>query len=255
MFIDTHVHLDFDQFGHEQDEVVERAAQAGVTHMINVSSSLEGSRHSVELAQRFPSVYAAIGIHPHDAAQVTEENLAELVRLAGRPKVVAVGEIGLDYFKSEGAPELQQQAFEAQMDLARRVGLPIIVHNRDADEDIMALLKKHAGQDGVVHFFSSGLDYAKNILDLALYISFTGVVTFGKERDDVIDYVPLDRVLIETDAPFAAPEPYRGKRCEPAHVVEVARKIAKVKGLSLEEVGRATSANAEHLFGLTERSA
>jgi TatD DNase family protein len=265
MFIDTHTHLDFPDFERDRAETVARAAAAGVTRMINVGASMEGSRESVKLAAEFPGVYATAGIHPHDAHEATQHNLAELMMLAGKPKVVAIGEIGLDYFRSKTSPQLQKEAFVRQLEIAQRLKKPVIIHSRDAEEDMLNIFWQFQGLRGVLHFFSGSPDFAKAAVDFGLHISFTGVVTYkprrpdsgsGAEydtlREEIIGNVPADRLMIETDCPFAAPEPYRGQRCEPAYVVEVAKRLAEVRGVTLEEMAATTTHNAVELFGLAD---
>ncbi|MFA5867861.1 MAG: TatD family hydrolase [Actinomycetota bacterium] len=266
MFIDTHVHLDFADFQRDRSETVARAEAAGVSKMINVGSSLQGSRDSIKLSKEFPGVYATVGIHPHDAGEATQRNLAELLLLASKPKVVAIGEIGLDYFKSKTSPQLQKEAFLRQLDMAIRLNKPVIIHSRDAEEDMLDVFWQFQGVRGVLHFFSGSPDFAKAAVSYGLYVSFTGVITYkprqpgrgsGAEydalREEIINSIPADRLMIETDCPFAAPEPYRGKRCEPAYVVEVARRLAEVRGISLDEIERVTTENAERFFGLSDQ--
>ena len=263
MFMDTHVHLDFPDFERDRAETVGRAEAAGVTKMINVGSSMQGSRESIKLAKEFPGVYATVGIHPHDAKEATQPNLAELMMMASKPKVVAIGEIGLDYFKSKTSPTLQNEAFVRQLEIAKRLNKPVIIHSRDAEKDMLDVFWQFQGFRGVLHFFSGSPDFAKAAISYGLYVSFTGVVTYkprqagsgsGAEydilREDIIRSIPADRLMIETDCPFAAPEPYRGKRCEPAHVVEIARRLAEVRGVSLEEISETTTRNAVSFFGL-----
>jgi TatD DNase family protein len=263
MFIDTHVHLDFPDFEGDRAETVARAQAAGVDRMINVGANMQGSRESVKIAKDFPGVYATVGVHPHDANEATQPNLAELMMLAAKPKVVAIGEIGLDYFKSKTSPTLQKEAFIRQLDLAGRLNKPVIIHSRDAEQDMLDVFWQFRGMRGVLHFFSGSPEFAKAAISYGLYVSFTGVITYkprqpnsgsGAEydilREDIIKSVPDDRLMIETDSPFAAPQPYRGKRCEPAHVVEVAKRLAEVRGVSLEHIADITTRNAVIFFGL-----
>jgi TatD DNase family protein len=255
MLIDTHAHLDFEQFHRQHDEIIKKAHKAGVHRIVNVGTNLQGTRDSVSLANKYLEVYAACGIHPHDVGQADRKTIAEILRLASDKKVVAIGEIGLDYSRKNIDEANQKKAFIVQISLAKRLGLPIIVHNREADLDILEILKQQGtGVSGVIHCFSSSWQLAKKFLELGFYISFTGSITFvGKKTKtsavlEVVKKVPLDKVMVETDCPFLAPEPYRGKVNEPAYVVEVAKKIAKVKGLFLDKVALATTQNAERLF-------
>ncbi len=263
MFIDTHVHLDFADFKRDRTETIARAEAAGVTRLVNVGSNLQGSRDSISLAKEFPGVYATVGIHPHDAGEATQRNLAELMLLASKPKVVAIGEIGLDYFKSKTSSQQQKEAFVRQLEMAVRLQKPVIIHSRDAEEDMLDIFWQFQGMRGVLHFFSGSPEFAEAAVSYGLHISFTGVITYkprqpgsgsGAEydvlREEIIRSVPADRLMIETDCPFAAPEPHRGKRCEPAYVVEVARRLAEVRGVSLEEIARTTTDNAIKFFGL-----
>ena len=265
MLIDTHAHLDFAQFHRRHDEVIQRAHKARVNKIINVGTTLQGSRDSVGLANKYPGIYASVGIHPHDVLSVDRTSMADILDLAKDDKVVAIGEIGLDYFGKDFNKEAQRKEFIIQIVLAKRLGLPIIIHNRKADEDILEILKVQEYSKGVIHCFSSSWQVAHKFLDLGFYISFTGSITFGikKQKDqsrgcspsgailEVIKNTPLDKILIETDCPFLAPEPYRGKTNEPAYVVEVAKKIAEIRNISLEEVARKTTKNAERLFKLS----
>jgi TatD DNase family protein len=265
MFIDTHAHLDFHDFDRDRPETIARAEAAGVTRLINVGANMQGSRDSIKLAKEFPGVYATAGIHPHDANEATQKNLAELMMLATKPKVVAIGEIGLDYFKSKTSPQLQKEALLRQLEIAERLKKPVIIHSRDAEEDMLDIFWQHQGLRGVLHFFSGSPKFAKAAIDYGLYVSFTGVITYkprqagrgsGAEydafREDIINSIPADRLMIETDCPFAAPEPYRGQRCEPAYVVEIAKRLAEVRGVSLEEIAETTTRNAVEFFGLGE---
>ncbi len=259
MFIDTHVHLDFEPLLGDQLGVIQRAQDANVHKMINIGSSLAGSYNSKELADRLDSVFATCGIHPHNAKEVNKNTLRELADLTRHNKVIAIGEIGLDYFKMKNPKKTQLDAFMKQLDLAKELGLPVVIHNRDADHEIYDILRQKEIEIGVVHFFSASYDLAQMFLKMGLYLSFTGVITFSRrsgptpdevERDRIIADMPLDRVLIETDSPFAAPEPHRGKPNEPAYVVEVAKRIAEIRKLSLDEVGRITSDNCTALFSI-----
>jgi len=274
--IDSHCHLDFENFNSNRQEVIERAAGAGVSKMINVGSSLRGTKASIEIASGYPHIWATVGLHPHDSETIMdlERTMDELRELAKNDKVVAVGECGLDhYFSSHpeldsGSSEIpdqvrndtilkQKELFKIQLELAQELSLPIIIHSRDSESDTLGQLSVVSGQlskKGVLHCFTYGQDVAKKFLDLGFYIGFTGFITFEQAKFDSIreaaKVVPLDRILIETDAPFLAPEPNRGKRNEPAFMVDVAQKVAELKNLSLEEVAEQTTKNAEKLFGI-----
>lgn len=254
MLIDSHAHLDGKEFDQDRDEVIAFARKMGVDRIINIGFDLPSSRRSVNLAGQYPGVYAAVGFHPHDAKKAGENYLAELEKLASHPKVVAIGEIGLDYYYNHSEPEVQKRVFREQIRLAKRIGKPIVIHDRDAHADILHILKEEkAGENGgVLHCFSGSYEMAKECMKMGFYISLAGPVTFknAKKGLDVAVNVPLNRLLIETDSPYLTPEPYRGKRNEPGYVRYVAERIAALKGIPLEEVAEATTRNAEELFGI-----
>jgi TatD DNase family protein len=256
MLIDTHSHLDDARYDGDRESVIARAREAGVEILVTIGCDLASSRKAVALADRYPFVYASVGVHPHEVKQIADEWYDELRRLAQRPKVVAYGEIGLDYHYNHSPPKLQRERFREQICLARDLHLPIVVHTREAQEDTIAILREeHAGDiGGVFHCFSGDAWLAKDALDLGFYLSFSGVLTFQNATmlRDILRTVPMDRLLIETDCPYLAPVPHRGQRNEPAFVKLVAEKIAQIKGadrpMPLEEIGRVTSDNARRLF-------
>ncbi|MDW7652229.1 MAG: TatD family hydrolase [Bacillota bacterium] len=252
--IDTHAHLNDARFAEDIDDVLSRARDAGVMAIVNVGFDLESSRGAIELSRERPFLYAAAGIHPHDAKTVTDESLAELRQLAGNTKVVALGEVGLDYYYNHSSRETQQEAFRVQIGLAREFSLPLIVHDRDAHQDVLAILQQEGADSvgGVMHCFSGGIALAREFLDLGFFISLAGPVTFKNagELPEVARYVPLDRLLVETDSPYLAPVPRRGRRNEPAYVVMVAEKIAEIRGENPERIAEITSENARTLFNL-----
>lgn len=261
MFIDTHTHLDFPEFRHEEADIIGRAEKAGVKKMINCGVDLATSKKSWELARRYPEIFAAVGVHPHSAGDIDMETRSTLMDLAYRPKVIAIGEVGLDYYylkrSSQFAnyPSRDQQmfAFEQMLDTALELRYPVIVHSREAEADTVAVLKGYSDAiRGVVHCFSGTYEFAKKILDLGFLISFTGNITYSKNADviDVIKRVPLGSMMIETDCPYLAPIPHRGDRNEPAYVVKVAKKIAEIKDVSLEEVAKTTAKKATSFFKL-----
>lgn len=261
MFIDTHCHLNFPEFKGETTAVLMRAKEAHVERLINVGVDLETSKRSLDFARRFPEVYATVGLHPHTSADLSIEVLSDLSLLADHERVVAIGEVGLDYYflkrssRYSNCPSRQQQmlCFEQMLDLSLEKRKPVIIHSREADADILAILKGYSGSiKGVVHCFSGDYSFAEKILDMGLAISFTGNITFKNAEDlrEVAKKIPLGSIMIETDSPLLAPEPYRGKRNEPAYVVEVARKLAEIKGLSLVEVERDTTKKAMKFFGI-----
>lgn len=250
MFFDTHCHLDFPNFAADRDQVLATATAAGVTQILNPGCDLASSERATALALRQPQVWAAVGIHPHSANEATPEALAELKKLANLPKVVAIGEIGLDFFKSETSSVDQKEAFLRQLVLAEELGRPAIIHSRAAETETLAILEKFPKLAGVFHCFGGGVAFAEAVLAKGFYLGFTGIITFAKAENlrAVVAMAPLDRILIETDAPFLAPEPRRGSRCSPADVATVAAKIAEIKNLSVAEVAKITTANAKRLF-------
>lgn len=252
MLIDTHAHIEMKEFEVDREEVIKRAREAGVRYLISVGANMAGSKKAVELAGKYENVYAAVGIHPHDVKEMDDSTIQTLRELARHPKVVAIGEIGLDYFKEFSPKELQVVKFRELLSLAKELNKPVVIHDRDAHEDTLRILKEEGIQNGVVHCFSGDNEFAKEILKLGFYISFTGVITFPKagEARKVIEAVPIEKIMVETDCPYLAPVPHRGKRNEPAFVREIAKTIAEVKGLSLEDVARITTLNVKELFGI-----
>lgn len=254
MIIDTHCHLDFEQFNSDRGAVMERASRAGVSYFINIGSSLEGSRKSVELASRHDNIFATVGIHPHHADGVTEEVFAEIEKLAGNKKVVAIGEVGLDYFKSPSGRDKQKELFVRFIELAGRQELPLVIHNRDGASDTLGILKKTHSSTvrGVMHCFSGDRGLLDEVLGMGLSVSFTCNLTFknAKRLRGVAEHVPPERLLLETDAPFLAPQAYRGKRNEPAYITELRDTLSQLLGLPNDEIERITTANAKKLFNL-----
>ena len=261
VLIDSHAHLDFPQFDADRSNVIDRAGAAGVQAIVNVGADLASSRRAVALAAKHDSIYAAVGMHPHDAKKLDGAALAELRELAQQPKVVAVGEIGLDFYRDLSPRDVQRRAFQAQLAWATRVGKPVIIHDREAHDEIMQILSNWAadlkgtqlaGRLGVLHTFSGDLSMAERAMDMGFYISISGPVTYKNARQlaDLVRTLPLERLLVETDCPYLTPHPHRGKRNEPAYVRLVAERIAALRGIPLEDVAVATTANARRLFGL-----
>jgi len=264
MFLtDTHTHLDFPQFNGDREQVIERATTAGVRAIVDIGTDLASSQAAVALAEAYSQIYAAVGVHPHDAKTLTEELLEELRALASHPKVVAIGEIGLDFYRDLSPQDKQRQAFKQQLALASEIGKPVIIHDRDAHSEVMATLRRWIEDShppsaishqpvGVLHCFSGDLAMAQEAIELGFYISIAGPVTFQNARRlrELVRQLPLEKLLVETDCPYLTPHPHRGKRNEPAYVKLVAQEVARVKGLSLEEVARITSDNARTLFAL-----
>lgn len=253
--VDTHCHLDFDRFDEDREFVIERAVAAGVRRIVVPAIDLDNIQKVLSLADEYDPVFAAIGIHPNSSADWREEWLGRLRMKADHPKVVAIGEIGLDYYRDWSPPSRQKIAFSAQLSLAGELGLPVIVHNRQADADVIQILerakRKWSQLKGVLHSFSSSWETAATALEMGFYIGFTGPITYknANELRDVAARIRLDRLLVETDAPFLAPQQFRGKRNEPAYVIHVAEKLADVRSMALDEIARQTTANAERLFG------
>ncbi|MHB8840507.1 MAG: TatD family hydrolase [Candidatus Aquicultor sp.] len=252
---DTHAHLDL--FGSDQaiEAVVARAKEQGVTKIITVADKLDSSHRAVELAEKFDEVYAAVGIHPHDAKTVNPDTIKELKKLAKHPKVVAIGEIGLDYYKNHSPRPTQQKVFAQQLDLASELGLPVIIHDRDADEDVLKIITKHRPKKGVFHCFSGDIAYAQTVLAMNFYISIAGTVTFKNagELVDVAKFVPLTKLLVETDSPYLTPHPHRGRKNEPANVRLVAEKIAEIKGIDVSKLLASTQENVSLLFSINHK--
>ncbi|KIL34941.1 hydrolase TatD [Cohnella kolymensis] len=256
MFIDTHAHLDSPKFDNDRAEVIERAQEAGIDTIVNIGFNRETIPSTMALAEQYPFIFAAVGWHPTDAVDMKlEEDLAWIERLCSHPKVVAIGEIGLDYYWDTSPKELQHTVFREQIRLAKRLNKPIVIHNRDAHEDVVRLLKEENASEvgGIMHCFSGSWEIAKQCLDMNFYISFGGPVTFKNARvpKEVMERVPMDRLLLETDAPSWLRTPIRGQRNESAYVRLVAEAAAEIKGISLEEISNQTSQNGRNCLGLT----
>jgi len=253
MLVDSHCHLDFPDFSGDLDAIVARAAQAGIGRIVTISTRVRRLSELIAIAERFPNVYCSVGTHPHHADE--EDGIApkELIELTGHPKVVALGEAGLDYFYDNGSPQAQARGFRAHIAAARVTGLPLVVHTRDADEDCGRILQEEAAKGpfrAVLHCYTGGRELAMKAIELGLSISFTGILTFKKSEAlrALAAELPADRIMVETDAPYLAPGKFRGKRNEPAYVVEVAKVLAEARGVSLEEISRQTTENFFRLF-------
>jgi TatD DNase family protein len=249
--VDSHAHLDSPQFDTDRGAVIERAQEAGLVAILNAGANLASSRQLVALVERHDLVYAAVGVHPHDATTLSPAVLKELRTLARHPKVVAIGEIGLDYYKDYSPRPAQRQAFAAQLALAAELELPIIVHSREALDDVLAALRAWEGV-GVLHSYSGGPGRLQEVLDLGLFVGISGPVTFKKadRLREVAVAAPLERLLVETDCPYLTPVPYRGRRNEPAYVRYVAEAVARARGMPVETLARATTDNVHQLFGI-----
>ncbi|GGG24508.1 TatD family hydrolase [Paenibacillus abyssi] len=257
MFIDTHTHLDSHNFDEDRAEVIERARAAGVDRLINIGFNRETIPTTIALAEQYEFIYAVVGWHPVDSIHMEPKDLDWIAGLCKHEKVVAIGEIGLDYHWDTSPKEIQQRVFREQIRLARSLNMPIVIHNRDAHEDVVRILKEEKAEEvgGVMHCFSGSWETAQKCLDMNFYISLGGPVTFKNARvpKEVMERVPLDRLLIETDAPYLAPHPHRGKRNESAYVTLVAEAAAEIKGKSLEEIAKITTSNAEKCFRLGQK--
>lgn len=254
MLFDTHAHLNADQFSDDLEEVIDRAREEGVSNMVVVGFDRPTIEKAMELIERYDFLYASIGWHPVDAIDMTAEDLDWIEELAKHPKVVALGEMGLDYHWDKSPKDIQIEVFRKQIRLAKKVKLPIVIHNREATADIIDVLREENAAEvgGIMHCFSGSAETAKECLDLNFYISLGGPVTFKNARKpkEVAEAVPLEKLLIETDCPYLAPHPYRGKRNEPAYVKLVVEQIASLKGLTYEDVANTTMANAKRVFGI-----
>ncbi|KWW12467.1 MULTISPECIES: TatD family hydrolase [Peribacillus] len=254
MLFDTHVHVNAEQFNEDLEEVIERAKEAGVNHMVVVGFDRPTIKRAMELVEAYDFMYAAVGWHPVDAIDMTEDDLQWIEELSSHPKVVAIGEMGLDYHWDKSPKDVQKEVFRKQIRLAKKVGLPIIIHNREATADIVNILKEEEASSvgGIMHCFSGSAETALECIEMNFYISLGGPVTFknAKKPKEVAAAVPLDRLLVETDCPYLAPHPFRGKRNEPSYVKLVAEQIAEIKQLTIEEVSKATTENAKKLFGI-----
>lgn len=252
MIFESHAHYEDKRFDEDRESLLRELPQNGIDYVVNVGSSLETTKATLELTKKYDYIYGAAGVHPEESAQLNEENFAWLKTVLQEEKMVAVGEIGLDYYWDEPEREIQKKWFERQIALAREVGLPMIIHSRDAAKDTLDIIKSCKGQEagGVIHCFSYGTEMAKEYLDMGFYIGIGGVVTFknAKKLKEVAEYVPLDRILLETDCPYMAPEPHRGKRNSSLYLPFVAEKIAQIKGITAEEVIRVTNENGKRMY-------
>jgi TatD DNase family protein len=257
--IDSHCHLDFPDFAGELDAVVERARGAGVARMVTIGTRVDRAREVVAIAERYADVYFTVGTHPHEAAHETAEDFAAMRALAAHPKCVGIGEAGLDYHYNHAPPETAKRVFRGQIALARELSLPLVIHTREAEDDTAAIMKDEMGRgrfQGLLHCFTGSRALAETGLALGCSISFSGVVTFRNSADlrAIARDVPLDRLLIETDAPYLAPVPHRGRRNEPAFVSATAHVVAEARGIAVEDLATATSANARRVFAKMDKA-
>jgi TatD DNase family protein len=254
MLIDTHCHLDFPEFDQDRDQVIQRSRDNGIDYIINIGSSLSGSQKSYELTQKYDFIYATCGIHPHEADKADKKTQDSLRAIAKKDKIVAIGETGLDYYKNYSKPENQISLFISLVKLAKEIGLPLVIHSRVAQEDILKILKSLLPLKAVIHCFSGDADFLKNCLDLGFFISFTCNLTYKKAENlrNLAKVTPLERLMLETDAPFLSPEGLRGRRNEPLYVKNLAQEISRIKEVSAEEVARITTDNAKKFFNLSD---
>ncbi|THE11452.1 TatD family deoxyribonuclease [Bacillus timonensis] len=254
MLIDTHAHLNAIQYQEDLEEVIERALSEGIERIVVVGFDRETITRAIQLAEQYEFIYATVGWHPVDAIDMKDEDLKWIEELCAHPKVVALGEMGLDYHWDKSPKDIQKEVFRKQIALAKKVKLPIIIHNREATSDIIEILQEENASEvgGIMHCFTGSVEVAKQCIDMNFYISFGGPVTFknAKKPKEVAAEIPLDRLLIETDCPYLTPHPFRGKRNEPSYVKYVAEQIAELKGVSFEEIAQKTSDNAMRFFGI-----
>jgi len=260
MLVDSHCHLDFPDFAEERAAIVARAKAAGIGRMVTISTRVKRFPQVLEIAETFDEVYCSVGTHPHNAGEELDVTAEELVRLSAHPKVVAIGEAGLDYYYDKAPRDAQAQGFRTHIAAARETGLPLVIHSRDADDDMAAILEDETGKGAfpfILHCFSSGRRLAEVGVKLGGYVSFSGILTFKNSADlrAIAADVPHDRLLVETDAPYLAPVPFRGKRNEPAYVAHTAKVLAETIGVSEAEIATLTTANFSRLFGKMPRPA
>ena len=254
MLIDSHAHLEMKEFDSDREEVIKRAGNEGVDFIVTVGTNLKLSQKAVALAGKYENIYATVGVHPHDVAHTDENTWGSLKELVNtnREIIVAYGEIGLDFFRNISPKEKQIEVFGRQLELASELNLPVVIHDREAHEQTLKIVKSSGVRRGVFHCFSGDYEMARQCLDLGFYISVPGVVTFDKAKtiQDVVQRLPLSSMLLETDAPYLTPVPHRGKRNEPSFIINTAKKVAEIKKIPWEEVAQATACNTMNLFGI-----
>jgi TatD DNase family protein len=254
MLVDTHAHLQWASFDKDREKVLIRARKAGVECVVNIGFDVDGSRKAIELAEKHEGLYATIGVHPHNANQFNRSVYETLRTFSKRPKVVAIGEIGLDYYRNLSSREAQKKAFETQLLLAEELELPVVIHDRDAHDDVLGMLSRFKGKiSGVMHCFSGSREMAEKCIKSDFYISIAGPVTFPKSHKlhEIAKRIDLNKILLETDSPWLAPQEMRGKQNEPAFLPFIAKKIAELKGISVDELAEATTQNARAIFKLS----
>lgn len=254
MIIDSHAHLDDSAFNEDREELIEKLKDQGISHVMNISAGLASARTSLALAKKYNFIYTSMGVHPCETGELTEENFTEIISYLTEEKVKAIGEIGLDYYWNEPERELQQYWFRRQLQLAHEYNLPVIIHSRDAAADTYRIMKEERAADlkGVIHCYSYTKETARDYLQWNYYFGIGGVITFqnAKKLKEAVEYIPLENILLETDSPYLSPVPYRGKRNSPLNLPFVAEEIAKIKGISAQEVIKVTTENTKKLYGL-----
>ena len=251
MLTDTHCHLFYEQIKNDLESVLERAKKLGVNRFICVATNLDDAEECLKLSQRHDCIYASAGIHPHDSKDAPSNHKEKIYNFMKNEKMVALGEMGLDYFRNVSSPKIQKRIFRSQMEIAKDLNIPVIFHNRDADEDVLSILKEFPGVEGVAHCFSSTEETAREFIELGYYISFSGNITFKNSHlPEFVGKLPLDRILVETDCPYLSPAPYRGKSNEPGRARFVAEKISQIFDLPFDQVATQTTKNATTLFNL-----
>lgn len=249
MLFDTHAHLDDERFDEDRDSLIRILNAMGVSYVTNVGSNMQSSKNSLELAEKYDFIYATVGVHPHSAKDMTENDLIQLAKWVTNKKVVAIGEIGLDYYYDYSPRELQQEWFRRQLELAQSLDFPVCIHDRDAHSDCLNILSEY-NVKGIFHCFSGSVEMARQVLNMGFYLSFGGPLTYKNARKTVeaAEYAPFDRILIETDCPYLSPDGHRGERNNPAYVRITAQKLADIKGVSLEEIAEITTDNAKKVY-------
>jgi len=250
--VDTHAHLDFNNYNRDREEVFNRARKIGVEKIVNIGADLNGSRRAVELAEKYDYIYASVGIHPHEADTLNEQSLAEIKKLAASPKVKAIGECGLDFYYDNSPRQIQKEAFKKQLELALELKLPVVVHSREAAAETLEILDQAANfsENLIFHCYAYGPKEIEEIIKRDYYAAFGGLITFNSAQPirDALKKMPLDRILLETDAPYLTPEPHRGERNESAYLKYILKKAAEIKGISAEEMAKITTENAERIY-------
>ena len=252
MLFDTHAHMNDEAFDADREEMILGLPEKGIQYVMNVGCSLHSSGDCIAMAEKYPFVYASVGTHPDAADEVNEAVIEQYRQMAKHPRVLAIGEIGLDYYYETVSREVQQKAFRMQMELARELRMPVIIHERDAHDDAMRIVKEFKDVTGVFHCYSGSAEMARQLVNMGWYIGFTGVLTFKNARKAVetAERIPLDRIVLETDCPFMAPEPFRGKRNDPGYLYRMAQRLAEIRGITAEEAQAATLENAKRLYRL-----